>query len=140
MRSLSLRSRAALAAIPVLVLALGLVAYAVSQANYRGSVSALQTRMESYVYTVLAAMDVGPGGDLAVEQEFADPRLLQPGSGLFVQVTGEGIDWRSASALGADLPELGEMAAGQTAFREPADGVPYFIYQYGIGWQQDAER
>jgi two-component system sensor histidine kinase PhoQ len=140
LRSLSLRSRAALAAIPVLVLALGLVAYAVSQANYRGSVSALQTRMESYVYTVLAAMNVGSSGDLAVEEEFADPRLLQPGSGLFVQVSGETIGWRSASALGLTLPVLAEMAAGQTAFQEPAAGTPYFIFQYGIGWQQDDGR
>ena len=57
MRSLSLRSRAVLAAVPVLLIALGLVGFAVSEANYRGSVSSLQLRMETYVYSILAAME-----------------------------------------------------------------------------------
>ena len=137
MRSLSLRSRAALAAVPVLVLALGLVGLAVDAANYRGAVSSLQLRMESYVYTVLAAMEVdGPAG-FTVDENFADPRLLQPGSGLYVQVQGEEGRWRSASSLGVAIPELPIANAGRAVFSAPAEGVPFFVYQYGVGWQQD---
>lgn len=137
MPSLSLRSRAVLAAVPVLVLALGLVGLAVDAANYRGTVSATQLRLESYVYTVLAAMEVDETGAFSVDADFADPRLLQPGSGLYAQVQGEGESWQSASALGVGLPELPRTAAGQSAFREASDSNPFFMYQYGVGWQRE---
>lgn len=137
MRSISLRNRAVLAAIPVLVLALGLVGLAVNGANHRGAVSALQVRMESYVYTVLAAMEVDGTGGFTVVEDFADPRLLQPVSGLYLQVQGKEQRWRSASALGVVLPELSATGAGLSAFAGPVEARPYFVYQYGIGWQQD---
>jgi two-component system sensor histidine kinase PhoQ len=121
----------------VLVLALGLVGMAVDAANYRGAVSALQVRMESYVYTVLAAMEVDAAGNFTVEEDFADPRLLQPGSGLYVQVSGQGAGWRSASSLGIDLPVLPVAAAGIATFSEPAAEQSFFTYRYGVGWQQE---
>ena len=137
LRSLSLRSRAVLAAIPVLVIALGLVGFAVSEANYRGAVSSLQLRMETYVYSVLAAMEVNAAGGFTVEEELADPLLVQPASGLYVQVQGENQQWRSASALGVSLPEPAPVAAGQESFSEPAEGSPWFVYRFGIGWQRE---
>ncbi len=140
MRSLSLRSRAALAALPVLVIALGLVGLAVNEANYRGAVSALQLRMESYVYSVLAAMEVDSAGGFRVEEELSDPLLVQPASGLYVQVQGEEGQWLSASALGVPLPELPQVGAGQQVFSEPGEGSPWFIYQYGVGWQAEDGR
>jgi len=123
--------------VPVLVLALGLVGLAVSSANHRGALSALELRMQSYVYTVLAAMEVDPSGAFEVASDFADPLLLQPGSGLYVQVSGSGGEWRSPSALGVDLPAPRPVSAGISEFLEPAAGGAYFIYRYGIGWQQE---
>ena len=137
LRSLSLRSRAVLAAIPVLVIALGLVGFAVSEANYRGAVSSLQLRMETYVYSVLAAMEVNAAGGFTVEEELADPLLVQPASGLYVQVQGENQQWRSASALGVSLPEPAPVLAGQESFSEPAEGSPWIVYRFGIGWQRE---
>jgi two-component system sensor histidine kinase PhoQ len=137
LRSLSLRSRAVLAAVPVLVIALGLVGFAVSEANYRGAVSSLQLRMETYVYSILAAMEVDAFGGFTVEEELADPLLVQPASGLYVQVQGENEQWRSASSLGVNLPGLLRVAAGRESFQEPADDRPWFTYQLGIGWQRE---
>ena len=135
MHSISLRNRAVLIAVPVLVLALGLVGLAVNEANTRGAVSALQVRMESYVYQVLAAMEIDAAGGLTVEEDFTDPRLLQPASGLYVQVQGEAALWRSESALGVPLPALEAVPAGQSRFFEPADGRDWFLWQFGVGWQ-----
>lgn len=137
LRSLSLRNRAALAAVPVLAIALGLVGLALNEANRSGAVSALQLRMESYVYSVLGAMEVDETGGFSVAGDVADPRLLQPGSGLFVQVQGGGEPWRSASALGVDLPALPAAVAGEASFSKPVEGRPYFVYQYGVGWQRE---
>jgi two-component system sensor histidine kinase PhoQ len=118
-------------------MALGLVGLAVNAANYQGAVSALQVRMESYVYAALAAMEVDTEGRFVVEEGFADRRLTQPGSGLYVEVLGDEGRWRSASSLGVELSEMGRVAAGQYTFSEPVAGRPYFVYQYGIGWQYD---
>jgi two-component system sensor histidine kinase PhoQ len=135
--SASLRNRAILAAVPVLAFALGLVGLAVDAANERVAVAALRDRMESAVYAVLAAMEVDGAGGFTVSDDFADPRLLQPGSGLYAAVRGARGEWRSPSALGRQWPELPDVAAGQALFTEPAEAADYFAFRYGIGWQRE---
>ena len=135
MRSPSLRNRLILGASLVLVIALGLVGVALNAANHRGAVSALQARMESYVYLVLAAMEVDAGGRFAIDEEFADPRLLQPGSGVYLRVEGEGVEWHSKSALGLQLPAGAALEAGAVEFLEPAAKDQPYTLRYGIGWQ-----
>ncbi|MBT8065291.1 MAG: two-component sensor histidine kinase [Gammaproteobacteria bacterium] len=135
-RPFSLRNRGILAATLVLFAALALVGLALYEANYRVAVSSLQARMESYLYLVLAAMDVDASGRLSLaEEDLADPRLNQPGSGMYLQVEGRDQAWQSPSLLGVDLPELSQIEAGQSRFAEPGDSQGFFLYQYGIGWQ-----
>lgn len=135
MHTFSLRNRLVLAATLVLVIALGLVGLALNQANYRGAVSSLQARMESYVYQVLVAMEVSESGQLSVEDSFSDPRLTQPGSGVYVQVEGAGQTWHSLSSLGLKWPELPKAGPGRTTFHEPDGSGGEFTFQYGVGWQ-----
>ena len=140
MHSFSLRSRQLLAATLVLVIALGLVGFALNAANYRGAVSSLQARMESYVYLVLGAMEVADDGKIVVAEEFNDPRLTQPASGVYVRVSGNSDQWRSHSSLGRQWPDLPQAEAGRMSFMEPAEAGGDFILQYGIGWQLVAGR
>jgi two-component system sensor histidine kinase PhoQ len=127
----------------VLVTALGLVGLALNSANYRGAVSSLEARMESYVYQVLAAVDVDREGRLTIGGdlggEMGDPRLVQPGSGVYVHVHGQADHWSSPSALGLELPELPDAAPGRAGFAEPGAeafaGAEFFTYQYGVVWQ-----
>lgn len=132
--AVSLRLRMALVASLVLVLALGLVGLALDTANERGVVAALHDRMESYVYLTLAALDVNELGGLVAGDEPGDPRLQQPGSGIYIHVHGEEDHWSSPSALGLPLPELPEIAPGQSAFSAPAAALDYYVYQFGVGW------
>ena len=87
-RHFSLRVRLVLLATLVLLVALGLVGVALNSANERSAVSYLQARMESYVYLVLAAADADASGRLTIQQDLGDPRLSQPGSGIYVHVRG----------------------------------------------------
>ena len=135
MHAFSLRRRLLLVATLVLVIALGLVGFALNAANYRGAVSALQTRMESYVYLVLAAMEVDENGGMEVDGEFSDPRLTQPASGVYVQVRGAQSGWSSASSLGQQWPDLPRADPGQMSFLEPSAEMHAFTLQYGVGWQ-----
>jgi two-component system sensor histidine kinase PhoQ len=134
-RPFSLRFRLILLATLVLVVALGLVGVALNSANYRSAVSSLQARMESYVYLVLAAVEMDESGALQVQDEPGDPRLNQPGSGIYVHVQGSEQYWNSPSALGLRLPEQPEAAAGQVLFREPAGEQEYFSLRYGVAWE-----
>jgi len=134
-RPFSLRVRLAFIASGVLALALGLVGFALAEANHRSAVSALQARMESYVYQVLAAADVDEIGDLQISDDLGDPRLNQPGSGVYVHLHGANAHWSSASSLGLRLPELETMPAGQSRFSEPGAALDFYTYQYGVAWQ-----
>lgn len=134
-RPFSLRLRLLLLAALVLVIALAAVGAALNAAHYRSSVSALRERMESYVYLVLAATEVDEFGQVVVEEDLGDPRLAQPGSGIYAHVHGGDQHWDSPSALGLALPEMADLEAGQTAFREPGPDFSFFSFQYGIAWQ-----
>ena len=140
MHSFSLRNRLIGVGTLVLVVALGMVGLALNAANHRGAVSALQARMESYVYLVLAAMEVDRQGRLEVEEDFADPRLSQPGSGMYVAVEGRERRWRSRSGLGQQLPAPAPIAVGQSVFEEPPAAGGYYTLRYGVGWQLDEGR
>ena len=131
----SLRLRMVIIASVLLALALGLVGLALASANHRGAVSALQARMESYVYLVLAATEVDEIGGLHVSGDLGDPRLSQPGSGIYVHIHGANAHWSSPSALGMRLPELQGVEAAQWRFSEPGEALDFYVYQYGVAWQ-----
>jgi len=135
LHAFSLRSRQAFAATLVLVIALGLVGFALNAANYRGAVSSLQVRMESYVYLVLAAMEVSDDGKIVIEKEFNDPRLTLPASGVYVRIIGNNDQWSSLSALGRQWPNLPLAEVGRLSFDEPVTAGGNFALQFGIGWQ-----
>ena len=135
MHSFSLRKRLVLVATLVLIIALGLVGFALNAANYRGAVSSLQARMESHVYLVLAAMEVGGNGSLEMDEEFTDPRLTQPSSGIYIRVQGRDELWSSASSLGLQWPPQEPAEPGQVVFTEPGPDSNFFTLIYGVGWQ-----
>lgn len=131
----SLSLRLMLLATVVLVIALLAVGVALSAANQRAAVIALSERMESYVYLVLAASEVSDSGRLTVDEDLGDPRLTQPGSGIYAHVHDGNGHWSSPSALGLQLPELPGLGAGETQFQEPTGEFGYFAFRYGIAWQ-----
>ena len=114
---------------------IGLVGFALNAANYRGAVSSLQTRMESYVYLVLAAMEVSATGSLEMDGDFTDPRLIQPSSGIYIEVKSRDERWTSASSLGLEWPQQELAQPGRIAFTEPGDDSTFFTLLYGVGWQ-----
>lgn len=131
----SLSLRLILMATIILIIALAVVGVALSAAQQRATVSALRERMESHVYVVLAASEVSESGQLSIEEDLGDPRLTQPGSGIYAHVHDGDEHWNSPSALGLSLPELPRLAAGETAFREPTPELAFYLFQYGIAWQ-----
>lgn len=134
-RPASLRLRLGLLGVLTLAVSLGLVGLALDAAYRRSAETGLRQQMETWVYLVLAAADVTRGGMLRMDDDLGDPQLGQPGSGVYAHVHGEGDHWSSPSALGAEVPELPVVAAGQTRFLLPDDGAAYYRFQYGVAWE-----
>ena len=112
----SLRLRMALAGALLLVLALGLVGIALSTANQRSAITSLQDRTQSWAYLVLAAAEPDSYGQIQVSNELGDPRLSQPGSGIFAVLHGNDQYWISESSLGMTVPELPMQPTGVVHF------------------------
>ena len=131
----SLRLRLLILVVVILVVSLGLVGFALDAAFHRSNEAALQARMESLVYLVLAATEVSADGVLQVDDDPADPSLSQPGSAIYAVVEQGEQRWMSPSALGNDLPALGTVEPGVNAFTTPVDSRRYYIMQYGVSWE-----
>jgi len=128
-------------AVILLTISLGLVGFALDAAFQRSSEAGLKARMESFVYLVLAAAEVGDEGSLVIDRDPGDPRLSQPGSGFYASVSGAEELWRSDSSLGVDLPEPVQVRTGETVFL-PAGAATGFYYtlRYGVSWELPDNR
>jgi two-component system sensor histidine kinase PhoQ len=134
-KPISLRLRLVVLAVILLTVSLGLVGFAMDAAFHKSSEAGLQTRMESLVYLVLAAAEVADDGSLAVDDDPGDPRLGQPGSGIYAIVQGDRDQWASPSSLGIKLPELQQIQAGESDFVVVTDETGFYTFRYGVSWE-----
>jgi len=123
-------------AVLLLAVSLGLVGFALDSAFHRSSEAGLQARMESLVYLVLGATEVGADGTLVFDENPGDPRLDQPGSGIYASVTGARDHWDSPSSLGVKLPEAVQVKTGERDFLPATEETGFFyILRYGVSWE-----
>ena len=134
-RPVSLRSRLVVLVVFLLAVSLGLVGLALDAAFKRSSEAGLQARMESLVYLVLAATDANDDGSLIVEDDPGDPRLGQPGSGIYAHVHGAANDWYSPSSLSVGLPPIEQIPSGESSFSTPSTQEGYYSLHYGVRFE-----
>ena len=118
-----------------MVISLGLVGVALDSAFYKSSEAGLHARMESLVYLVLAATEAEDDGSISVEDDPGDPRLSQPGSGIFAHVHGAKDHWSSPSSLGITLPELATIEPGKSQFSRSKSDPAFYSLRYGVAWE-----
>ena len=131
----SLKLRLLLAGGLVLIFALGLVGYALDRAFTRSTIAAVEDRLESYFYLALAALEVSEDGALQMSDGLVDPRLNQPGSGLYLRIQTDQADLQSSSTLGVALPVREALAVGESRFTRPAREDQLYIREQGIAWE-----
>ena len=134
-KPLSLRLRLVVLAVLLLTISLGLVGFALDASFYRSSEAGLNSRMESMVYLVLAATEVTDDGAMLVNDDPGDPRLGQPGSGIYALVNGDRDRWASPSSLGVSLPAVSGVEAGERGFTTPTEASVFYTFQYGVSWE-----
>jgi len=131
----SLRLRLIVLAATVMAVSLGLVGLALDAAFHKSTEAGLQARMESLVYLMLAATEAEDDGSISVDDDPGDPRLGQPGSGVYAHVHGAQDHWSSPSLLGINLPDLPTIDPGQSVFSPPSAELGLYTFRYGVAWE-----
>ncbi len=134
-RPASLRLRFTLLATGTLVVSLGLVGLALDRAHLRSAEAGLRQQMGTWSYGVMAAMDVGLDRSVRLTVRPTDPLLVQPGSGVYAVIKSPSDQWESPSTLGVILPELPQLAAGESVDNPPSDAFPFYRQAFGLDWQ-----
>jgi two-component system sensor histidine kinase PhoQ len=134
-RPISLRLRLVGLAVLLLTVSLGLVGFGLDAAFHKASEASLQARMESLVYLVLAATDANDDGTLSIEDDIGDPRLGQPGSGIYARVHSDLSGWSSASSVSVALPKPLQTMAGEKVFSVPAADSELYSLLYGVRFE-----
>ncbi|MES9923214.1 MAG: ATP-binding protein [Candidatus Thiodiazotropha endolucinida] len=137
-RTFSIHQRLLLAASLVLSAFLGLTGLALDKAFRSASEEALQARLYSSVYALLAAAEEDEAGRLRMPQVLTDPRFNRPESGLYAQVSGtqESYLWISPSSVGHKLGFVREMQPGESKFEQfKLDGAATMGLSFGVVWE-----
>lgn len=133
----SLLLRLLLSAALALVISLALVGLAVDRGFRSASAGALEERLASTVFLLLSTLDVTADGRPLVSDGLAEPRLTQPGSGLYAGVLTESDDWQTPSLTGVlEPPRPVRVARGEERFIGPESDGRFFLYALGLGWEQ----
>ena len=120
-----------------LLVSLALVGLAVDRGYRSASVGALEERLTSTVFLLLSTIDLAANGQPVISEALAEPRLEQPGSGLYAGALTPFGHWHSASLAGViDAPRVDPLARGAEVFRGPGSDGSYFMHTMGLGWEQ----
>ncbi len=133
----SLQRRQLTVAALVLAAFLGATGWVLDQAFREAAEAAQYDRLQGYVYTVLAAAEVGPDG-VGVPDGLPESRFSRPSSGLYaliVDAAGRRV-WSSRSTLGVELPDPALLEPGAVRRTTLASAGPaLFALGYGIAWE-----
>lgn len=138
-RPWSLKARSLWAAGIALFAFLGLAGFALDQAFYSSAVQSLRDKLQSYAWAYMGDTDMSVGGKLIPPEFPPDPRFDRPRSGLYAGVAGEGVRWKSASALGVDLPMDDVLPIGEVHFEGPIDTPAGRVFRIAQGIAMPAQ-
>lgn len=138
---LSLNARLLVAASLVLAAFLGLTGLTLDRAFRNSALAAVQERLQTQIYALLAAAELGSSSQLTLPETLPEARFSTPGSGLYAQVVRDDgvLIWRSHSMLGVNIPFPLVEAPGVPEFLEAnaSDRSPVFVLGFAVDWELD---
>lgn len=132
----SLHSRLLLAASLVLAGFLGATGLTLDKAFRVSAEAAVQDRLQSYIYALLAAANEDENGRMLPPQELPEPRFSKPDSGLYAVISNDQQSlWRSGSLTGRDFETTAQQRPGERNFSRfaLADSQLYAL-AFGVAW------
>jgi two-component system sensor histidine kinase PhoQ len=133
---MSLNLRIILSATLVLLIFISLTALTLERAFSDSAETALQDKLTTQLYALMAAAEVGTDG-LMMPSDELDVLLGLPSSGVYAYITSkDGTTlWQSSSALGAEPPSPLTLGRGEKRFNKVrVDGAEYYVLAYGVNW------
>ena len=137
----SLHSRLLLAASLVLAGFLGATGLALDKAFRVSAEAAMQDRLQSHIYALLAAADEDENGRMIPAQELPEPRFSKPDSGLYAIITRHDgqLLWNSGSLTGHDMGVTVQQQPGERSFSLLArSGLQLYALAFGVAWEDYA--
>jgi two-component system sensor histidine kinase PhoQ len=137
----SLHSRLLLAASLVLAGFLGATGLALDKAFRVSAEAAMQDRLQSYIYALLAAAEEDQDGRMIPPKELPEPRFSKPDSGLYAVINRHGGEalWRSRSLTGRDIDVTAQQPPGERRFsRLTLAGMQLYTLAFGVAWEDYA--
>ena len=137
----SLHSRLLLAASLVLAGFLGATGLALDKAFRVSAEAAMQDRLQSHIYALLAAADEDENGRMIPAQELPEPRFSKPDSGLYAVITRHDgqLLWNSGSLTGHDMGVTVQQQPGERSFSLLArSGLQLYALAFGVAWEDYA--
>jgi len=138
-RRSSLSTRLLVITAVMLVAAFGITIVVLDLVFKRSAEEALVDQLETQVTALIGAVEPDESGNLMIPQRLLEPRLGNPGSGLYAEILdASGLPlWRSPSAVGVDLATGATLNAGQRTLtrRDLADGTRALMLGVAINWE-----
>jgi two-component system sensor histidine kinase PhoQ len=137
----SLHSRLLLAASLVLAGFLGATGLALDKAFRVSAEAAMQDRLQSHIYALLAAADEDENGRMLPPRELPEPRFSKPDSGLYAVITSNDNKplWHSGSLTGRDIDTAEQQRPGERSFsRFALADMQLYALAFGVAWEDDA--
>jgi len=105
----------------------------------RSAEEALVDQLETQVFALIGDVEPDDAGNLTIPDRLLEPRLANPGSGLYAEILdASGLPlWRSPSAVGLELATGATLNAGQRTLtrRRLADGTRAILLGVAINWE-----
>lgn len=122
----------------VLIAFFALAALVLEQAFQRSSEQALKEKLQIHIYSLLSVAEMDSSLQLKMPATLREPRFSNPGSGLYavVRLSDQSMVWRSASAVGVDLPVASHIRQGEANFIK--DDKDRFVLHYAVIWENEA--
>ena len=133
----SIRARLVIGAAVMLLAFMAIAGLAVLRAHADSVRTAHFARLQGTVYLLLAGAELDAAGALVMPQEFAEPRLSLPASGLYANIVNiaRGEEWRSASTVGLAPPFVRSVPVGEWRYdMVQGAGKTFLAASYGVKW------
>ncbi len=123
----------------MLIAAFGITIAVLDMVFRRSAEAALTDQLEVQVLALIGAAEPDDSGNLSVPKRLLEPRLRNPGSGLYAEILdASGLPlWRSPSAVGLELAPGATLKAGERTVnrRVLPDGSELLLFGLGINWE-----
>ena len=138
MKKNSLSFRLLLSAGFILTAFFALVAFVLEQGFRESTEQALKETLQIHIYSLLSVAELTIDGELRVPKILREPRFENPGSGLYAEISqkGNGLIWRSSSAVGMIFLPPNRLKPGKSMFIENENGL--FVLHYAVIWENKA--